>query len=58
MNLRIGVGYQDEITRRVATVTAFVTVGSSHARYPSGNLTQSVWMGHAATIALSKAKSL
>jgi hypothetical protein len=26
-------------SKRVATVTAFVTVGFSHARYPTGTLT-------------------
>jgi mRNA-degrading endonuclease RelE of RelBE toxin-antitoxin system len=45
-------------TPKRATVTAFVTVGFSHARYPTGNLTWSIWMGPASTIELSKAKSL
>jgi hypothetical protein len=40
---------------RVATVTAFVTVGFSHARYPSGSRTSSIWMGHAVTFISSKA---
>jgi mRNA-degrading endonuclease RelE of RelBE toxin-antitoxin system len=45
-------------TPKRATVTAFVTVGFSHARYPTGNLTWSIWMGPASTIEMSKAKSL
>jgi hypothetical protein len=31
---------------RVATVSAVLTVGFSHARYLSGNRTSSIWMGH------------
>jgi hypothetical protein len=44
--------------QRVATVSVFLTVGFSQARYPNGNRTSSIWMGHAATVALSKAKLL
>jgi hypothetical protein len=40
------------------TVSAFLTVGFSPARYRSGNRTSSIWMGHAVTVALSKAKLL
>jgi hypothetical protein len=38
------------------TVSAFLSVSFSQARYPKGNLTSSIGMGHAATVALSKAK--
>jgi hypothetical protein len=44
--------------QRVATASAVLTVGASHARFPSGNRTSSIWMGRAATIALSKGKLL
>ena len=47
-----------ELFQRVASVTVFVTVGFSHARYPSGNLTWPMWMGPASTIESPKAKSL
>jgi hypothetical protein len=40
----------------VATDSAFLTVGFSHARY--GNRTSSISIGHAATVALSKGKLL
>jgi len=43
-------------SERVASV--FLTVGFSHARYLKGNRTSSIWMGDAATVALSKAKLL
>ena len=42
----------------VATFSAALTVGFSHARYPSGKRASSIWMGHAATVVLSKAKLL
>ncbi len=42
---------------KAGTVSAVLTVGFAHARYPSGNRT-SIWVGRAATIALFKAKLL
>jgi hypothetical protein len=44
--------------RAVATVSDFLTVGFSDALNPSRNHTSSIWMGHAVTVALSKAKLL
>jgi hypothetical protein len=39
-------------------VSAALPVGPSHARHPSGSRTSSIWTGHAATVALPKAKLL
>jgi methyl-accepting chemotaxis protein len=44
------------ITQRVATFSAMLTLGFSHAGCPSGNRMSSIGMGHAATVARSKAK--
>ena len=33
-------------------VTAILTMGLFHGRYPSGNRRSSIWMGHAATAGL------
>ncbi len=45
-------------SKRVAMVIAVLTVGLPHARCASGNRTSSIWMGHAAAVALFKAKFL
>ena len=45
-------------SERVAPVGAVLTVGSSHARYPSGNRTLSIWMGQAAIVALRYPRSI
>jgi len=37
----------------VAIASAVLTVGFSHAPYPSGKRTSPIWMGHAAAVALS-----
>jgi hypothetical protein len=42
--------------KRAATVSVFLTVGFSHARCSSGG--SSIWMEHAATVALSKVSLL
>jgi hypothetical protein len=39
--------------KRVASVSAVLTVGFSHARCPSGNRASSIWMGHEGSLQLS-----
>jgi hypothetical protein len=40
----------------VATLSLFLTVGFSHARYPQGKCSSSIGMGQAAAADFSKAK--
>jgi uncharacterized protein YjbI with pentapeptide repeats len=57
-NLREAQLRRAQLHGRVATVSVFLTVGVSQARYTNGNRTSSIWMGHAANVGLSKAKLL